>query len=396
MPALNTEMAPTALKFYTHRGVDLLISLLQLQLPQSGTLLRRLQHDIVRKSPTACYLATFSPTDEQASASHPASPWLVAYVDLYAWPGTQVWLYSSLQAESSTVPGHKSTFNSSDAHLTAVRSQLLSLITYCFDKLLPRFISSPEAQGTSANGGHGAHPNRPPSRPLTTILLGSVHSGVVKLLEESIGLMSRPRFHIPQPDYCVKYSFARSVYDPVSNASSSLLPPGYRFCTRDGVEGFQSYHYDLIKSRSFIVRQRKALEDMASVVMYHDGTGNIKENGRDWEHGAQEMPVGWAFLGYDASLVSLHVEQEHRGRGLAAALAKSVMRRGMLDNRQFFFGKGDGEERWAFADVMSYNDTSHRVMKKMGGESVCTVSWVSIEPCTDEHRIGDMAKGIQC
>ncbi|KMP01134.1 hypothetical protein CIRG_01274 [Coccidioides immitis RMSCC 2394] len=118
---------------------------------------------------------------------------------------------------------------------------------------------------------------------------------------------------------------------------------------------------------------------MASVVMYHDGTGNIKENGR-----------------YDASLVSLHVEQEHRGRGLAAALAKSVMRRGMLDNRQFCFGKGDGEERWAFADVMSYNDTSHRVMEKMGGESVCTVSWVSIAPCTDEHRIGDMAKGIQC
>ncbi|EEP76289.1 predicted protein [Uncinocarpus reesii 1704] len=360
-----------------------LIPLLQSHLPRSGPLLRRLQHDLVRKSQTARYLATFPPTGLPTKTSGPPSPWLVAYVDLYAWPETQIWLYSNSEAESKTVRGEMSTLASSDSHINETRAQLMALISYCFEKLLPGFLSS-LTESSAISGSHG---NRPP-KPPTTLVLGSVHSGLACLIKETVDLrtfLQCPKFHIPYIGHYFKYSFQQSAHDSTVN-SSAVLPRRYRFRSRSGVEGYQPYQYDLIKSRCVIARSQETLERMASVVIYYDDpeiTGTATDVSAEMSE--QEMPIAWAFMGFDGSLVTLHVEPEHRRLGLGVLLGKSVMHQSMFDAKQFHLGMEHERERgWAFADVERKNEASQRTMEKMGGEFAWTVSWVLLQQCADE------------
>jgi GNAT superfamily N-acetyltransferase len=100
-----------------------------------------------------------------------------------------------------------------------------------------------------------------------------------------------------------------------------------------------------------------------------------------------EMPIAWAFLGVDGAVATLHVEPEHRGRGLALSLSKEVMRRGMATEGVFGakkFGLVDAElrgfvEDWVHAEVAGYNNASRRVMEKIGGKVLTTVVWTVIE-----------------
>lgn len=94
--------------------------------------------------------------------------------------------------------------------------------------------------------------------------------------------------------------------------------------------------------------------------------------------------MAWAFLGLDASLMSLHVEPEHRGRGLAVPVSRRMFLEGL---RGGVFGGGDGgggvEEgagaAWAHADVGRDNVPSRRVMERVGGEVMWEVCWVEVE-----------------
>ncbi|WEW58136.1 hypothetical protein PRK78_003603 [Emydomyces testavorans] len=381
-------------KYYAHPEPDTLVPLLQSQLPRSGPLLRRIQHDIVRKSPTACYLATFSPAARPSAAFEPPTPWLVAYVDLYVWPETQVWVYSSLEAEGTTSCGDRSTFKSSDFHLNQARMQVIGLISHCFEELFPRFLASSGVLDSSTTGRYKDQLRSPPPNPPTTLLLGTVHSGVVKLLRDAMtlsGPLPYPRYHLPYADDCMKYSFCRLSYDPACNHTPLILPPGYRCRSLNGLEGFQPYQYGLVRSRTYIARSKTALQNMASVVLYYDGPEDSKQEtngdeGNQETKDAQEMPIAWTFLGYDASLLSLYVEPEHRGRGLAAFLAKSVMQRGMLEKGQFSLAmEHEKEDGWAFADVALDNHASRRVMEKMGGEPAWTAAWIVAQPCRGEQ-----------
>jgi GNAT superfamily N-acetyltransferase len=111
------------------------------------------------------------------------------------------------------------------------------------------------------------------------------------------------------------------------------------------------------------------------------GSVPVKEAGED------EMPIAWAFLGVDGAVATLHVEPEHRGRGLALSLSKEVMRRGMAAEGVFGakkLGIVDEETRafvedWVHAEVAGYNKASNRVMEKIGGTILTTVLWTVIE-----------------
>jgi ribosomal protein S18 acetylase RimI-like enzyme len=87
-----------------------------------------------------------------------------------------------------------------------------------------------------------------------------------------------------------------------------------------------------------------------------------------------DKPVAWAFLGLDGSLSTLHVEPEHRGKGVAKLVASKLLRTyadGLAVDR-------DGDA-WAHADVYDGNVQSEAVCRSLGASKTWAVFWVRIE-----------------
>lgn len=190
-----------------------------------------------------------------------------------------------------------------------------------------------------------------------------------------------------------KYFFTRAVFSPAVDGDSerftqseaeNALPTGYRFHDRRGRIGVLPSQLDLVQSRTHIPRPRRQLESLPSVAIYRDEDPSeaVADGNAD-----DEMPIAWAFLGVDGAVATLHVEPEHRGRGLALSLSKEVMRRGMAAEGVFgakSVGVVDEEMRglvedWVHAEVAGYNTASRRVMEKIGGRVLTTVLWTVIE-----------------
>jgi GNAT superfamily N-acetyltransferase len=122
------------------------------------------------------------------------------------------------------------------------------------------------------------------------------------------------------------------------------------------------------------------------MALYYDD--NCRDNDICDKSG-DEMPIAWGFLGVDGALATLHVEPEHRGKGLAILLSKAVMRRGMAADGIFGAGSIQSGEtsaqekvgEWTHTDVAGYNQASRRVMEKIGGKVLTTVTWTVIELC---------------
>ena len=377
-----------------HFPHGLLFPLLQSHLPYSGPLLRRIQHDLNHPSKTAKYLATLTPETSHSDQNSPESPWLAAYVDVHAGRETQVWIYSSLEPLSRRQPDGNdgvSTFlgaGIAPAAIEETRAQLVALMSYIRTVLLPGYLSTLEnkrnAGGELTNGSVEGTP-RIPAHPPTSILVGSLHSGLLELLStppSQSPQMRYPRVHIHRTHHPnVKYIFSRDKYvqQPDTN-ENAVLPPGYRFHDRQGRRGLKLRQVPLVQDRTYIFRSKELLMALASAVVYHDDT-NTDENQDD----SEDNPVSWVFLGYDGSLTTLHVEPEHRGKGLAVQVGMEVMRSGMGTASTLFDLAGDGpeEQGWVYADVLAENAASRRVMEKMGGEAKWTVAWVVVEVCAD-------------
>jgi GNAT superfamily N-acetyltransferase len=437
-----------AICIYEHDAATIIPALIS-ELPYSTTLLRRIQHGIASPYETAYILANFPP----GSTPEPGQPWLAARVDLFGGRTTQMLIYSSLEAEHTSIPPivtvsdtktaapetlnvdstrsnnnrnntndnddddpvintNKpivSTFSASPSVLALARSQLLALLSYVKVNLLPPYLSylAQAAKATSAEAGNtsvsmssgttnNTNPNNTSSVPLIpepdpqAFLIGSLHTGLFSLLQRSgYYTQSDPipniRVHrFDDPPY-YKYFFRRFDFSPdeASGRSADLpfadlsLPAGYRFHDREGREGVLSKHLDLVQSRTHIPRPRTQLSTMPGVAVYSDSGSSD----------ADEMPIAWGFLGVDGALATLHVEPEHRGRGLAVPLSKAIMRRGMSVDGVFGAGSVNSEDSqtrervgaWAHAEVAGYNNASRRVMEKIGGQVLTTVTWTVIE-----------------
>ncbi|PGH14995.1 hypothetical protein AJ79_02675 [Helicocarpus griseus UAMH5409] len=421
---------------YPHSDTHSLLTLLSLHLPYSGPLLRLLQHHLVYPSKTAHILATFP----QSSAPGPPSPWLIAYIDIYVDNETQVVLYSSLEAETR-VPAAKLQNGSAEPSFrngnelsrlamepdTAiqVQAQLLCLCSYIQKQLIPPYIAFLESQSNGHNNketpclsqkNHSFSPKpleKIPAHPPTAFKIGSLHSGIRDLLLATVTDPEKVPAHIPKIRYMphdqsvyMKYLFRRSTYDPPGEkrvgappsdssdvTAANSLPPGYRFHNVDGLRGVQERHLDLVISRTSIPRLKEMMREMPSVAIYHDGgfvdasSNNTKpspESTGPHNDGTDQSPIAWAFLGRDGSLSSLHVEEEHRGRGLAMILGKEVMKMGMGQGGVFTSESyGGNDEGWAFGDVNLKNAASRRVMEKMGGEEGWTTHWDVVQAIGD-------------
>ncbi|KLJ09955.1 hypothetical protein EMPG_14651 [Blastomyces silverae] len=422
-----------------HKPRSSLLPLLSTHLPYSGPLFRRIQHSLIYPSETAQILATFPPAPAATSIINAHSPWLVAYVDVYAGSETQIWLYSSMEAgasvpsiqewaaieELSSATDQWSKLVLEPEVSAEIQAQLLSLCLYIQTHLIPPYISYLESQRNGHNQPPEPHPQTPfhsksvkkiPPHPPTSFMFGSLHTGIYDLLQATMTAPEKipphlPRIRIPPRDsgVYIKYTFPRSTYDPACqehggaseiNDNDSGLPQGYRFHDLKRRLGVQAQQLDLVLSRTDIPRSKEILQQTPSVAVYYDGGADdtssscpgVTEN-RSSDGSLEEMPVAWAFLGLDGSLCTLHVEEGHRGRGLARVIGREVMKLAMCQKGGEFtarsnsgeIGKGenDSDQGWVFADVSLQNKVSRRVMGKLGGIPAWTVKWVVVEIVED-------------
>ncbi|KAJ5198235.1 uncharacterized protein N7498_007352 [Penicillium cinerascens] len=382
-------------QLYEHDATSILPHLAS-NLPYSITCLRRIQHGQAYASPTAKILATFPPD------STPEGPWLAARVDLFLGRQTQIVLYSSLESHTSIAPivpvtqndgstpdTAVSTLAADPADLDKARDQLLALMRYIKVHLLPEYLSSLPAeskQGAAETPTNNGVPLIPPPSP-KSFLFGSLHTGLFVLLMRGGVLASPgadadllPGLRIDRSDNppYYKYFFPRGVFDTAGDAA---LPDGYRYHDRLGRTGVLPGHLDLVQSRTNIPRPREQLLKIPGVAVYHDGNGSAE--------GEDEMPIAWGFLGVDGAVATLHVEPEHRGKGLALVLSKQVMKQGMAPDGAFGAERSGIQDEavrakvgdWVHTEVAQYNKASRRVMEKIGGEVLTTVLWTVIELC---------------
>lgn len=373
-----------------------ILPLLRTHLPYTLPLVRRIQHNFAYPSPTAHVIATFPPVSTTATTATgssrpaPSFPWMVLAVDLFRGRETQVYIYSSLEKDATTPPpasgNFVSKFTAGLEQLAEARGQLLAVLRYIKSNLLPEYLASEESTtdplGSNANTTtNQLNPAKIPAPPPTAFLFGTMHTGILALLTVSgdySDLNTIPGIKIirrDDPPY-IKYLFPPDTYKPSSDKTgdgvANALPPGYRFLDRKGRFGVLPHQFDLVSSRTHIPRSRESLSRMPGVAIYYDGTAAGSTEGDE------EMPIAWEFLGVDGSLATLHVEPEHRGRGLAVQISKETMRSRLAEGG-IFRPQGEKEEAWGYADVATGNAASRRVMEKIGGKMAWTNTWTVIE-----------------
>ncbi|KAE8145314.1 hypothetical protein BDV25DRAFT_164932 [Aspergillus avenaceus] len=368
-----------------------LITLLKSHLPHSVPLLRRLQHGLAYPSSTSRILTTFSGADA------PVSPWLAAHVDLFTGGETQIVIYSSLEAQTTspfTERDGVSTLLAPPEILGQARAQLLTLLSHIKAELLPVYLSSIQPVGPTPNSSSpvlnpaSSQPGLIPPPP-GAFFIGNLHTGLFSLLKAS-GEYSHPdpvpglRIHrFNNPPY-VKYLFRGHQFVSPGSASAPL-PAGYRFTDKTGRLGVQSHHLDLIRSRTSIPRSRETLNKLPGAPIYSDretqphpsDSSGAADNPHD-RSAVGEMPIAWAFLGVDGSLATLHVEPEYRGQGLAMAVAQEAMRLGMAEGG-IWRDHGEEGEVWVHTNALESNIASRRVMEKLGAEPAWTCTWTVLE-----------------
>lgn len=364
-----------------------LIPALERLLPSSLPVLRRIQFDCAYPRPNACYVVSANLISPNKEANE---PWITAYVDLFSGRETQVWVYSSLEAEVLPADDQDeddekiSDFSSlSLDRQNIAKEQIWGLLQFIHRDLMPAYLShlseldgqNNEAASTLKDGEEKEHRVKViPQHKAPAILLGTVHTGLMKLLMTDDSFASgnfRPGLKVHRYDTTpyVKYVFPSKIYQ-TSYGQSNPLPLGYYY----GKDGLLPEHTDLVKSRTHIPREKQTLLRMPSVVIY---SSNPSASTPSSELTSQSSPIAWGFLAFDGSLATLHVEPEHRGKGLAIALSKEIMRRAMGTG---FYGSEAENLSYTHADVAKNNIASRRVMEKLGERGWrWTIAWTVIE-----------------
>ena len=145
---------------------------------------------------------------------------------------------------------------------------------------------------------------------------------------------------------------------------------------------------------------------------------HVEEDDRKVAGGAGEgVLVAWAFISSDGSLSSLHVEKEHRGKGIAKAVCRrsfemleaepeamgfgsipaSALRSGEEEMGEGRDGMGDwekiracGAQGWVSSDIAEDNEQSRGVARSVGGIEVWDVRWVGVDLRAVEMAVEDL------
>ncbi|KAK1782083.1 hypothetical protein QBC45DRAFT_20243 [Copromyces sp. CBS 386.78] len=127
----------------------------------------------------------------------------------------------------------------------------------------------------------------------------------------------------------------------------------------------------LVQSRTSIQRQEDTLLGVPSVVVRRKMKGG--EGKGEGQGQGQGQMVAWGFMAVDGSLMTLHVEDQYRGKGLAKAVACKVMRDHIRDY---------GDDGWGAADVFVGNVRSQGVCRSIGGRVGWLLSWAVVDLST--------------
>jgi GNAT superfamily N-acetyltransferase len=150
----------------------------------------------------------------------------------------------------------------------------------------------------------------------------------------------------------------QSLEEQNGTESCVVLPPGYSF------RSVQYQYLPMVLDRTSIPRGLDTMASFFNIGLFYN---------------QEPTPVGWGFLGKDASLTSLHTEPEHRGKGLAVLLSKELFRQQNEHFRTLGDEGKDDEIFWAHADVAENNMASRKVMEKIGGKAEWQTCWIEVE-----------------
>ncbi|KAF2754253.1 hypothetical protein EJ05DRAFT_153689 [Pseudovirgaria hyperparasitica] len=397
---------PPHSKTYIHpsSGATLVPHLRQF-LPHSLPLYRRLNHSF--KTEDALILSTFPPPDPNA-ASH-ATPaelprphllpqcFAAAFVDRSHRPATEMWLFLSgevdgrcacarelgvrptgdivSEGQEDAQLGHthvsdldRAALESREPLLTPCASALLSLMKFVGTNVEWRPHTAERLEDVERaarlvdamkKAADEQHPEAMKSHyPEHAFFLRDVHNpGVMKL--GAVAALPSTILHL----------YGLLVMPPIRDLAHHM----YVFRVPDGLPHgrelgrglrwgkVREQDLDLVRIRSPIPKTHRTLKIWNSMSVYST-TDGTKESGQ--EHSSEA--VAWAFLGYDGSLSSMHVEPEYRGKGIAKTLAAKLFRE---------YPEEDG---WALAYVGVGNRESEAVCEGIGGVSKAWVWWLRV------------------
>lgn len=319
--------------------LDHALRILKRHLPVSIPLYRRLQFG---RFFDASVLLTNVPTGAEPLTD---SPWLFAFVDRSCRPETEALLFCSWEVQSSdTTPSE-----SGSQHAT--EDLLKSLIRAMRDLGTPLSIhqdlldaKAEELQIEKDLGGfsrdeYGAHMIDP-----NIMLWGATHEKTVPILQH-LGFLTL-RF---KAGVVPNFTF---IWDVDGLPTPRELPEGLRWGE------LEPRHFALVRSRTQIPRQDRTLAILPNLGIFAADS---------------DAPIGWAFIGLDASLTSLHVEPVWRGKGLAKAITTKLFRQKMDRFR------GDGKKHLAHGYVINGNKESEGMCRSLGGTSDWEVYWLRVD-----------------
>ncbi|KXT15021.1 hypothetical protein AC579_7752 [Pseudocercospora musae] len=267
-------------------------------------------------------MSSFSPPHEDV--------WIMAFVDRTCRPETEVWIFGSW--ESST-PSHRSK-DCEDLVMALVKGIKALSVPESIHQSLLDHVSGVSRKDYSA---HLSNPN--------LILCGAVHESTTKIFEE-LGLIGNVFDRVglvPNHTY---------VFNVSELPEPRNLPEGLKW-------GELRYeHFAIVRARTQIPRQDKTLADLPNLAIY------------DAE---KEVPIAWVFVGIDASLTTLHVEEEWRGKGLAKMIALKLWREKM---DRFW---EDGVLKFTHDYVIRGNAASVATSESLGGKHIGDTFWVRLD-----------------
>lgn len=317
---------------------------LKASLPYSIPLVYRTRHP--NRTPDAHIIATFAGTADSVPEC-----WAAAYLDRSMRPETELWMFAAGED-----PNHAA----SEHICVRCKEAVLSLLDYMATLPIPAMHPDNDFALAPAEQSDTKHPS-PRENNGTVALSFDAHTR--HLLHPKVATLGAS--HQAIVDICHDAGLVRSDF-PGPNAElnkflfkvSGLpetreLPKGLRWDT------VRKEDIATVKARTSIPRSTHTLLSLKNLGVFDEADNAI---------------VAWAFVGLDGSLTTLHTEAQYRGKGIAKAVAASIMRQYAPDSAVDERGNA-----WSHADVYTNNVQSEIVCKSLGGKAMWKCFWLRID-----------------
>ncbi|KAK5001002.1 hypothetical protein LTR66_000207 [Elasticomyces elasticus] len=352
--------SPPHVTSYSH---DALVNILQeaiqalaQYLPTALPLYRRLQYRHFSSQSYLLVSSTSNPSNGIAAEGVLQNARAIAFVDRDQRPETEVWMFGVWEARAEDEVLSEHWMDDAADHVKALLKKIRDIGLPTTDGHSSTVVGARSCAGK--NDQYNTY-----VKYANVVLCGTVHERTKDVMIRE-GLMA-------QQDGGIygrvlgnrKYLFDLRTLGPASRP----LPPNLRFAP------MRPEYYNLVRSRTPIPRTDRTLSRLPSTAIYPIST--VHPHGTP---SAPPAPVAWAFLGLDASLTTLHVEPEYRGRGLAKLVTLKL-----FSDEMDAFGGEEGAvsqgKRWAHADVQEGNVASYRVMESVGARWSWETYWLKVD-----------------